>query len=491
MTVAKGTHSIAHDARWLALARAAWILLSLAGIMIFVVGTVALYSVSSQPCTMVPLADQSACFSLRQAAQQVGFSEQAVALYFTAGVILEIVPWLLVGALIFWRKSQDLLGILISLALVLFGTVVIDFPIVLWAASRMAMAVTPINVVVFVGTALAAVWYIFPDGRFVPSWTRWVSVLWLFRVFFSVFAGGSPLDSNSWPEPLPRAVAMVFALSLVYSLLYRYRHTSNLIQRQQIKWVVAGGALYACFYVLGYVLDKSDTPTGFLTRIIYGACFYFSSLLFAVCLGLSILRYRLLDIDILVRRTLVYVPLTAIIAGIIAASITITQKFFISMTGQESDAATVLTTLIVVAALDPMKSWLQKLVDTRFKEAPDPSKRLDAFARQLESDYGVIEPRRLARRFLNEAVTALDAKSGAICLGMGEAIQWALGEWKGDERLRIPLPADEHGQEIGYLALGTRKNGMDYSDRDTAALKRAARVVAGAIRGDGEASNVV
>ncbi len=467
--------------RQLALARAAWVLFSLVGTLVFVVGTAALYIGLSQPCTMAPPADQAICFTSREVAHQIGFSDEGQALFFAGGVIVEILPWLLVAAIVFWRKSKDLLGVLISLALVLFGAVVIDSAIPIWAVSRLPAAQGPINAAIAVGSALVAIWYVFPDGRFVPSWTRGAALLWLVRVFFSTVAPGSPLDTNSWPDPLPRAVQMIFVLSLAYSLLFRYRHTAELAQRQQIKWVVAGASLFASVYLLGYVLDFPLTPAGLFTDIIYGAVKYACSMLFAVCLGFSILRYRLLEIDVIVRRTLVYIPLTAIIAGLVAASILVTQKFFVSVTGQESDFATVLSTLIAVAAFDPIKSGLQKIVDTRFKEAPAASKRLGAFVQQLESDYSLIDPQRLASRFLREVVTALDASAGVICFGADGAVQSIHGDWKGDAALHVSLRADDNGPELGYLALGVRRAGRTYSGPDILALQEAAAVVTRAL----------
>jgi len=73
---------------------------------------------------------------------------------------------------------------------------------------------------------------------------------------------------------------------------------------------------------------------------------------------------------VIIRRALVYVPLTAIIAGIYAASVALSQRL-LTATGQNSDMAIVLTTLIVVVVFTPIKNAVQATVDRRFKETPE------------------------------------------------------------------------------------------------------------------------
>ena len=90
--------------------------------------------------------------------------------------------------------------------------------------------------------------------------------------------------------------------------------------------------------------------------------------------GIAILRYRLYDINLIINRTLVYVPLTAIIGGSYIAGVQLFRIIFTGVTGQTSDAAVVLTTLAVAAAFTPIRNRLQAVVDRRFKEPHDPRK---------------------------------------------------------------------------------------------------------------------
>ena len=118
----------------------------------------------------------------------------------------------------------------------------------------------------------------------------------------------------------------------------------------------------------------------------------------------------------IIRRTLVYVPLTAILAGVFSASIKVTQALFAGLAGSQSEAATVLTTLIVVATFDPLKGWLQRTVDARFKAGSDPEQRWKEYGKQVKSFVEMGDAEASARRLLEEAAAAFEAQGGAIFL---------------------------------------------------------------------------
>ena len=121
-------------------------------------------------------------------------------------------------------------------------------------------------------------------------------------------------------------------------------------------------------------------------------------------------------IDILINRTLVYVPLTGILAGLYAASISLLQRTFVAITGTRSDGAIVLTTLILTSTFTPIKNALQSLVDRRFKSPAEPLAALKTFKRQIQAVEEVVDRESAARRFLDESTSALQASCGAIFL---------------------------------------------------------------------------
>ncbi|MDQ6909118.1 MAG: hypothetical protein M3176_20040, partial [Chloroflexota bacterium] len=96
----------------------------------------------------------------------------------------------------------------------------------------------------FVATVLVALFlYLLPDGRFVPRWTRWLAVASVVWYLPGVIAPHSVLDPDRW-SPLSSATSqLVFLGTGLGAQLYRYRHVSDTIQRQQTKLIVYGLAL--------------------------------------------------------------------------------------------------------------------------------------------------------------------------------------------------------------------------------------------------------
>jgi hypothetical protein len=254
--------------------------------------------------------------------------------------------------------------------------------------------------------------------------------------------------------------------------------------RAQIRWVAAGTLVTSLGAVSGGLL----AILGLQERYPFLSLFLFRLpfLAFPIGVAVAVLRHRMFDIDVIINRTLVYVPLTAILAGLFAASISLSQRLFISFTGQQSDVATVLTTLLVVAAFTPIKDRLQGLVDKRFKEGPDPSKRLRAFEQEVRTRVGAVESHQAVRRFLQEATLAFGATSGEGYIGSGSELKLvcAIGELKGDPALKAPIETD--GQRFGVILLGQRAKGLSYGTEETDMLNQVASTVARAIQEDAE-----
>jgi hypothetical protein len=193
-------------------------------------------------------------------------------------------------------------------------------------------------------------------------------------------------------------------------------------------------------------------------------------LLFPVTIWIAILRYRLLDVDDLLSRTLLYGTLTAILAGVYTITITISQRVFVTVTGEESDAAVVLTTLIVVSAITPLRNRLQALLDRRLKTVGERGAELQRFADQVRLYTQLSQPDRVARRFLDEAVTGLKAESGALSLLEGG--RWRVadtrGHWTGEAWLSVTLT--DRGERFGVISLGPPLGRRRYTEQERDAL---------------------
>ena len=226
--------------------------------------------------------------------------------------------------------------------------------------------------------------FLFPDGRFVPAWTRQAALAWV------VFG----LLKRLLPAPPGWSYDLIFASMLgigVAAQVYRYRRVSTMLQRQQTKWVVFG--LMSTFvalvavqapFVLVSSLRQPGVP-GVFYRVPALAVMLLSLLALPVTIGISILRYRLWDIDLIIRRTLIYGTLTAMLAGVYFGSVLLLQRLWALITGQaQSELATVLSTLVIAALFVPVRRRVQAFIDRRFYRS-----RYDAARTLVEFGAGV------------------------------------------------------------------------------------------------------
>lgn len=167
--------------------------------------------------------------------------------------------------------------------------------------------------------------------------------------------------------------------------------------------------------------------------------------------------------------------MTAILGAIYTALITFFNRFFIAATGQKSDAAYVVTAFAVVAAFSPVKDWLQHNVDRRIPHA-SPAALLEEFRADVEAVVSVMDIDRVARRLLDDAVTAFDARGAALYLDPATSPHYVRGHVNGKVEVEVVLRFGD--SRFGRLELGSRRGDIPYTARDRAALQRSADSVA-------------
>jgi hypothetical protein len=270
------------------------------------------------------------------------------------------------------------------------------------------------------------------------------------------------------------ALGILFFLGVMVIRAFR---SDPLVARRQARLVLLGSLLAfvpVTVYFLAPVFGQS---------IPFNQAYFLPGLLiFPLAVAGGILRYRLWEIDNIFNRTLVYGILTAFVAGLFTALIGLSQRFFILFTGEESDAAIVITTLIVVSAFTPVKDSLQKFVDRRFKEQPSHTQNLRLFGDQIKSHLEMTDPYKLTLRLLEKAVSDLGADSGAVYMTQGgeSRLVHTVGPWRGHARASLPLEVD--GDRFGMLMLGLRLDHRPYDRQDLLTLQAVTRHAAQAVR---------
>jgi tRNA A-37 threonylcarbamoyl transferase component Bud32 len=359
---------------WLLLARAVWIILALVTISVFIAALGGLYTGWQKPCNTFPQEYQTGCIAYEQALHQFGLSRNFNAIYYPIGVIVEVLPWILAGVLIFWKKSEEPFGFLFSLMLVVASTFNLDEGIVENALFLYPIPQPILQVMGFIGGALLVLWYRFPNGHFVPRWLRWAAILWVPLEVGTFFLPNSPFDFSSWSYPWSDVVLILFATSIIYSLAYRYRRTSDLVQIQQIKWVALSASTVATMYVIPRLIidpliDLGVMPWNDNIAVIWNLTYYplwcLSVMFVGTSLGFSILRYRLWDIDFIINRSLVYGSLTILLVAIFGGSLAIIHNLFQNF-AQGPLVAVAISAAIFGALFQPIRRSVQRFVDQRF-----------------------------------------------------------------------------------------------------------------------------
>lgn len=326
-----------------------------------------------------------------RALREVGLSANSYAVLNVAIDKVFQVVWFAVGALIFWRRSDDPMALLVSLFLVAFGTITIDTTNADALVFSLPAWWLPVEVVQITGEVCVVLFFLlFPGGSFIPRWTRWLALAFIaFQVSRDLFP-----DLYSGSPVLERVSLGVFSgmvVSLVWSQIYRYRRVSSPAQRRQTRWVVFGTALgIAGTFPFRLPLDLSllDGDTPFVLLVLKSG-FAVSFLLVPLSIGAAVLRSHLFDIDVLINRTLVYGSLTALLATAYLGGVAATQAVFQSLTGQRGlpQLALVASTLMIAALFNPLRRRVQAFIDRRFYRSKyDSAKTLETFSARLRDE---------------------------------------------------------------------------------------------------------
>jgi hypothetical protein len=242
--------------RQLLLARLGWLVVFVVTIGLFSANIPAYYD--SLISFSAPELDAA---TVRANLEAADVSIERYATYLLGISIASALVWVVVGTVIFWRRSDNWIALFASLCLITFGTFGLKESALALPDQYPAVWLPVRLLALFGNVAIYAFVLIFPNGRFVPRWTRWAVILFAVHdVFFYLFPGSVFDIARSFP-PLDIAVLAIIACIAVGSQLYRYRRVSTPVERQQTKWVVFG-VLAAGLGVLAFEVPISGSPFG-------------------------------------------------------------------------------------------------------------------------------------------------------------------------------------------------------------------------------------
>lgn len=178
-------------------------------------------------------------------------------------------------------------------------------------------------------------------------------------------------------------VAVVFLLATIPVVMLQYRGSQSGSERNKIRWAMFGGLVSIGVGLAVGVLSPLFLGRQLLSLNLYGLLL----LAFPVSLALAIWRHHLFDIQVVVRRTLIYGVLTALLTSVYVLIVVMLGRAFEALTGGNSQLAVVVATLVIAALFSPLRRGVQDLIDRRFyRRRYDAEQALAAFAETARNE---------------------------------------------------------------------------------------------------------
>ncbi|MBI5824525.1 MAG: sensor histidine kinase [Chloroflexi bacterium] len=392
----------------------------------------------------------------------LGIAPTFFAAYTMFWEIVIAAPFAIVGFIIFKRCGDERIALLTSLFLVVFGvgsgTITPTIGALVGTHPSFDFLHKSFGALSWITFALF--FYLFPTGRFVPGWMRWLALIWTPICTVWNFLPDSPWNPLNWSPWLFGSVVGFFWATWMFSQVYRYRRVSNDIERQQTKWVVFAVVLIILTmtltsiigaFVPGYDLlgQEQPNPQAFAYMFWQMPLSLVVSAL-PIAIAFSIMRHRLWNIDILINRALVYGTLTAfvvafyvLVVGGLGALIQSSGNFFLSL----------FATGVIALLVNPLRLRLQQFVNRlMYGERDDPYKVLSRLSQRLESTQ---IPESILSTIVETIAQTLKLPYAAILLADGKTLQTAAVTGSPTEHF-LTLTLTHGHQTIGELRVAQR-----------------------------------
>ena len=337
------------------LAQAVWYPLSLAAVIVLIAGVAMIVRGEPIGVTQAHLVYGASSFN------------SALRIVTMVTVLISGVTSIGLAAVLYRKLAHDRMGLFLSFYLIGYGLLLagpIELLQPVWPAAPWVNSFVLLPV--FTGPVTIYLFATFPDGRFVPRWSRWL-VLLSAGLIPGAFVY-APLQQSEELLAVPSFVIVVLFVSAlvvfagsIYAQIHRYRMVSTEMQKRQTKWVLYGLGLWLTVMVItgiGWV-QALTLPAGSpapwwlgLTELAW----VLSTLFFPISLAIAMLRHQLFDIDFLINRTLTYGVLTG---GVAAAYLLAIAAVGLAIQTNRELAAMIITIVAIVALLRPLRDLLQ------------------------------------------------------------------------------------------------------------------------------------
>ena len=196
-----------------------------------------------------------------------------------------------------------------------------------------------------------------------PRRLRWAigPLLAVFILLFvvAVFPGALTafhVSADLDPAQFGSVLIVLLFFLILGAQVYRYLRVSGPIERDQTKWFIFGLVVAVAFPLVAGLFVTLPTEVEVI-----------AFMAIPLGIGVGVLRYRLWDIDVVIRKTLVYGVLTALLALVYFGTVVLLQRLFGLLAGvEQSPLAVVVSTLVIAALFTPLRRRIQDVIDRRF-----------------------------------------------------------------------------------------------------------------------------
>ena len=310
---------------------------------------------------------------------------------------------------------------------------------------------------------------LFPDGH-LPSprwrWFSWACGIGLALVIVAIWFIPGPFTDSSFPEVVNpigiealrpvldvAIVLIIFAPALLFGgavgLVLRMRRTTDDVVRHQIRWLAYVAAWIAAIYVLAFIptLGNDATWTGWIQTIAVT-----SFALIPIAIGIAVLRYRLYDIDVVIRKTVVFAVMAAVIA-VVYVGLVVGIGTLVGSTS--SPLLSALAAAIVALVFQPVRTRARRFADrVVYGKRATPYEVMAEFGGQLAGTYSADDVLARTARILAEGV---GAESARVLLQVGEDLR-EVAAWPEDQRVaeregEFTTEVRHQGELLGALSV--------------------------------------
>jgi signal transduction histidine kinase len=309
-----------------------------------------------------------------------GANIELIATILLVALIAERLSEFFLGGMLVWKGAGNWNALLWGFVIITPSMSIPDFRVAIpLSLANFFDVIGLLNIVIFTLAIIT-----FPDGKFKPRWTLVITTAYL---IISVLVWATP----TLPQRFLSLANLVNLLDISFVFFifgivgYRYFREFTRLQRQQAKWVVYALAMNACILLVmnGIVpLLVPETNPTYLLASKFVTLFVF--VLFFAALTISILQYRLWDIDIFIKRTLVYGFLTAFVVGAYALLVGGLGAIFHT---SDQFLFSIIATAVIAILFQPLRERWQRVVDRMlFGDRNNPYTVISRLSEQMGMD---------------------------------------------------------------------------------------------------------